>query len=119
MSTGLVDQIFDYLGNDSAEQTGTVRGYCKLPNGTLICWGTVSFPPTSTGVQTVQDTFPVSFIASPWACASWRDTVSTPSYMDYVYATNSSTKTSIQLAAKRLDTRYAWSANYIAIGRWK
>ena len=116
MSTGLVDQIFDYLGNDVGDSY-----YCKLPNGTLICWGSVNFTNASTGVQKVSKAYPHEFISSPYVVASWRDTTSTPNHMDYVYSCsdNSTPKTTCVLAAKRLATGYAWLAHYIAIGRWK
>lgn len=114
----MLDRILDFV----ADKINIISGadYIKFPDGTLICWGKVTFPATSIGIQQVEVNFPVSFIVAPRVVTSWRDSVAVPNYMGAVWAQDQSTTASkLILNAQRKATSYNWYADYIAIGRWK
>lgn len=118
MATGSIKKV----SNDSAS------GYCKMPDGTLICWGTLTA--TTSGDW------------SPWGNSSWvqRDVanwnnanfaypfISVPSIIAVcgsdvwfvtalVKATNS--KVSEIVCARPTSYTGTLTAQYVATGRWK
>lgn len=105
--------------------TGNVDGinesdsdYCKMPDGTLICWGSVSNTAQGYGVMT----FPVAFISVP-------NVTATPYYSSgggglncRVIVQPTTTGGNIyfrQLTSTAISTETNQQAYYIAIGRWK
>ena len=114
MASGIIEK----LSNDSAD------GYCKFPDGTLICWGTFS----DGGYATHQDgslyivvlslsiTFPVAFSAKPVVMFS-------PSGKPYSIPTSSveySTTGITKLCLARPDSGTIFPLfSWFAIGRWK
>ena len=100
---------------------GTVESgsnYCKMPDGTLICWGAVSN--TAQGYGTM--TFPETFISIP-------NVTATPYYSSgggglncRVIVQPSTTGGNIyfrQLTSTAISTETNQQAYYTAIGRWK
>ena len=116
MATSKIQQVTNNSGS----------GYCKMPDGTLIQWGTtVLDPTTSAGVQTVTVTLPVAF-ANPYysVTMSWYDNMNTvASYFDSLGASSANndgkTRNTFTIAAKRKDPLYSWQVCWLAIGRWK
>lgn len=114
----LLDRILSFIADKINIISGT--NYIKMPDGTLICWGKVTFPASSVGTQQVEVNFPVSFIEAPRVVTSWRDSAAVPNFMGEVWTQNQSTTASkLILNAQRKSTSYNWYADYIAIGRWK
>ena len=118
MATGSIRKV----SNDSAS------GYCKMPDGTLICWGTITatvsgdWSPWGNGSWAQIDVrswnnanFAYPFISAPSIVAScgsetWFVTV-------FVCATNS--KISGIVCARPNTITGTLTAQYVAIGRWK
>ena len=109
MSAGLIDQIFDYLGNDECGSSGD-KNYIKFPNGTMICYGS---HPSASGNWAASVSFPETFASVPFivcdvianVSAAIGFTVETKTVSGFVmsYNTNANAKT----------------LNWLAIGRWK
>lgn len=102
------------------------NGYCKMPDGTLIQWGSTFFPPVeATGLQTLDVTLPIVFATTSGyrVTAVWADMATTNNIKNYVtdLSVNNSGKTtsSIQFNCIRVRTNLNWWFDYIAIGRWK
>ena len=99
-------------------------GYCKMPDGTLICWGGVDFPPAEVGRQSVIVTFPSNFKQGtvPRVVVSWRDnSIQLRNYFDdwiIIDAAGSGYNQATFVANRKIAT-WDWIAHYIAIGRWK
>ena len=110
MSTGLVDQIFDYLGNDASLVSGG-QGYCKLPNGTLIQWGTVTVAKNS---YTGNWQCPIAFHSK-----GELGVVLTPLQSVTAYNANYSSSTTTAINVGRTPNTADSSFYIIAIGRWK
>lgn len=105
------------LGFDS----GT--GYCKMPDGTLICWGeenSGAIPANS--YTSVVVTFPVSFISPPTVtCVTkYPATVAARYFQSAIYSV---TATYTELTAVNTYTSAVTAGthfiNWMAIGRWK
>ena len=110
MATGTIQQVL----NESDP------GYCKMPDGTLICWGLASN--TSSGYAEI--TFPTQFTGTNYSF------VATPAY-GYGYntyeirvITQSSWSTGGFVYFRNFDANTPYTstnakAHWIAIGRWK
>ena len=114
MASGIIEK----LSNDSA------NGYCKFPDGTLMCWGTQSggsYATTQEGslyvaTLSLSITFPVAFSAKPPVMFS-------PSGNPYNIPTSGvkySTTGITQLALARSTSGNIYPEfSWLAIGRWK
>lgn len=110
---GNVDNVRQYSANNPPNESGA--GYCKMPDGTLLCWG--SAPITrNAGVNTVQVTFPKTFAANPnvflsyptgrpelWPCSAYGANPTSATLTLYT-----------ESGASGDATIY-----YMAVGRWK
>lgn len=113
MASGVIEK----LSNDSA------NGYCKFPDGTLICWGSVtissSYQPW--GAMYVSDanpdvTFPAPFLSAPALSVTCKAMCSGVIVNTVCTATKWN-----QVAIMRQSpvTNYSVPLSYIAVGRWK
>lgn len=116
MSEGYENQTW----NNSAWDNSTKIGYCKMPDGTLICWGNgyLDSIPADSFTTEVSAIFPIHFITEPSVTATvlkWDDprrfvvgikSLSIYSVQIRVGNNNSSQITEVELL---------WQA----IGRWK
>lgn len=114
MASGIIEK----LSNDSA------NGYCKFPDGTLMCWGTFSsgsYATTQDGslyvaVLSLSITFPVAFSVKPVVMFS-------PSGIGYSIPTSDvkySTTGITQLGLARPNSGDIYPGfSWLAIGRWK
>ena len=113
MASGIIEK----LSNDSA------NGYCKFPDGTLICWGsvTVSSSYQSWGAMYVSDadpdvTFPVPFLSEPALSVTCKAKVSGI----IVNAVCTATKwNQVAIMRQTSGTNLSVPLSYIAVGRWK
>ena len=91
-------------------------GYCKMPDGTLICWGSESIT-RAAGVNTANAVFAQTFYSAPivtvnyltgrpdlWYCSAQGTTTSGTTLTMYNSGSSSGTAGTIE---------------YIAVGRWK
>lgn len=114
MASGIIEK----LSNDSA------NGYCKFPDGTLMCWGTFFSGSIATTQQgslyvatlSLSITFPVAFSANPVVMFSPSgDPYSIPA-SGVKYSTTGIT----QLALARPNSGNIYPEfSWLAIGRWK
>lgn len=122
MSAGLLDQIFNYLGDEASGTDAHGSSYYKFPNGTLIQWGTYKTSATSatqTGSIYIKTfypniTFPVSFTEAP--------KVSMTQYGGYgAVFTCSFDKNGINSVdlARPTSGNITPDISWIAIGKWK
>ena len=109
MASGVIEK----LSNDSA------NGYCKFPDGTLICYGSNSVTTPSAGGKfgyfgSTSVTFPQTFSACPIVIPNVDKS---PAFWSVNTQSTSTTGATIGVAS---DTQNG-SANvtYIAVGRWK
>ena len=94
--------------------------YCKMPDGTLICFGQITFTAVSnTGIQTVSTDFPHAFINTPVITLTMHDSEQAYDFIEYPICSTNTTASKLYVSTKRLQTKYNWKCNYIAIGRWK
>ena len=114
MASGIIEK----LSNDSA------NGYCKFPDGTLMCWGTFSggnYATTQEGslyvaVLSLSITFPVAFSANPTVMFSPSDVPYSIPASGVKYSTTGIT----QLALVRPNSGNIYpNFSWLAIGRWK
>ena len=119
MATSIIKQVTNNSGT----------GYCKMPDGTLICWGNKTIPLTashfinwSTADIKRADLgdnnyipFPVSFASPPAVSA----TINNDAWA-FVLTVRASTTAIYEICIAR-QTAYEGSYNlgWIAIGRWK
>lgn len=91
--------------------------YCKMVDGTLICWGSfLESQVAANTTLTVDVTFPVPFISSPRIIVTPR-TVS-PQYFSVGYTNQSVSGFQIKYRngySDKVDAVGSW----LAIGRWK
>lgn len=114
MASGIIEK----LSNDSA------NGYCKFPDGTLMCWGTFhggSYATTQEGslyvaVLSLSITFPVAFSAKPTVMFSPSDDPYSIPATGVEYSTTGITK--LGLARPNSGNIYP-EFSWFAIGRWK
>lgn len=111
MATSTIEKVTNDSGPD----------YCKMPDGTQMCWGRISFPNAAVGIQDASQNYPVTFVAVPRVIVSWDDNASVVGTYFSALSTNNTDNTASQLHvwANRIKTGYKWYANWIAIGRWK
>lgn len=109
MATGKIENVTIVGGS----------GYCKMPDGTLMCWGSAT---NSGGYVSVP--FPVAFINGG------PDTfIATPKYtteypkLDYRTIAQASTNVSGVINFKQLGSTASYTdsavSDWLAIGRWK
>ena len=92
-------------------------GKCKMPDGTLILWGSGTITGTSTTEADYYVTFASAFSASPIVTA----TMITSSYHRRIHIKGTSVYGFTITAANSVDGQNApdtWF-NWIAVGRWK
>ena len=114
MASGIIEK----LSNDSA------NGYCKFPDGTLMCWGTFSSGSHATtqvgylyvAILSLSITFPVAFSAKPAVMFSPSgDPYSIP-VTGVEYSTTGITRLGIARPnSGDIYPNFSW----LAIGRWK
>lgn len=106
--------------NNSAWDNSTKIGYCKMPDGTLICWGhaTLNSIPAESFTTEVSAVFPIPFIIAPSVTATvhkWTD----PSIFAVCIKDLSTTSVQIRVrnntSYEQTDVGLLWQA----IGRWK
>ena len=110
MSTGIIDQALNYLGDDAAG-TSSTGGYCKLPNGTVFEWAVVSVPGPDSAASF---SLPVPLVSLDTATVQI-----TPLDQGYTwnYRMGSSTTSSISVGRMPLNSlQYGF---VLVIGRWK
>lgn len=99
--------------------TGTIKkvmndsgsSYCKMPDGTLICWGQSSI---ANGVWTGYGSFPVAFVNTSYSVQiTW---VINDAQVHNVARIE---KQTTQFGAVRIRSSGAVSFEWLAIGRWK
>ena len=109
MATGTIEKVTTTGGS----------GYCKLPDGTLICWGTVENGSDGYG----EVTFPVAFINKTYAFNATPGYDSSHRNFDYrVFASvNATTNGIVYFRQMSMDMAYTSPAmaHWQAIGRWK
>ena len=112
MASGIIEK----LSNDSA------NGYCKFPDGTLICWGSVTISSSyqSWGAMYVSDanpdvTFPAPFLSAPALSVTCKEQVSGV----IVNAVCTATKWNQVAIMRQSSGTFPVPLSYIAIGRWK
>lgn len=107
MATGSVKAVFP-VGAESGQ-----GGYCELPDGTLIQWGSVT---VLNGSYTANDTFQIPFYNKNKVAISLCPTAATAG-MDYGVNWSSLTTTNLSVGRtpNTADTTFYWTA----IGRWK
>lgn len=97
--------------------TDSAANYCKMPDGTLICWGSAI---NSGGYISVP--FPVAFTNAPVFIATPKYTSEYPK-LDYRTIAQATTNVSGVINFKQLDSTVSYTDNavsdWIAIGRWK
>lgn len=106
MATSTIQQVMNTSGIN----------YCKMPDGTLICWGNVTITnvaANSTGATTV--TFPISFISTPKIVVS----VGTGSPLQRFASFGNESATGFTFYIGVVSASTAMGGHYIAIGRWK
>lgn len=107
MASGTIPQVFNNSG----------AGYCKMPDGTLIQWGSVTGQFTN-GICSQNIAFPISFASVPSVTASISSTSTQ-------YATANAITTSLTNCVVYMimygATTYTGGGNimWTAIGRWK
>ena len=95
------------------------NNYCKLPDGTALAWGKIALPSrTDAGNVTASATFPLEFAAAPTVMLTWRDTNAAPTYCGALNSRNI-TASSFTADGHYNQGGYAWSASYLAVGKWK
>ena len=107
MATSKIEKVT----NDSGSN------YCKMPDGTLMCWGSVSDTASANSMEEVEITFPVDFIQNPSLTAiirAWTD----PRLLSVLRKTSfrdSGILRVSNISSQAMDFSIEW----IAIGRWK
>ena len=114
MASGIIEK----LSNDSAS------GYCKFPDGTLMCWGTFSGGNYAThqegslyvAILSLSITFPVAFSAKPTVMFSPGGNPYNIPTSSVAYSTTGITK--LGLARPNSGNIYP-EFSWLALGRWK
>lgn len=118
MATGTIKQVIPNSGT----------GYCKMPDGTLICWGTATKAVTEpswsswnagwyqvTVVSGNSITFPVAFIATPRIYA----TISSDVWASVVSVGGDAAHIGRIAVARPSQYAGTLQCDWLAIGRWK
>jgi hypothetical protein len=110
---------FDQIGTlppyNTSAQDSNQKGYCKFPDGTLICWGKATIANNSD--RTDWFYFPQTFVANPIVTAmyNYSDSTSLPPLRGFSIATNGM----YLLIAPKNTTGATLNVFWQAIGRWK
>lgn len=92
-------------------------GYCKMPDGTLICYGDEATGSiSSNSIMDVPVTFPLEFLAVPVVTVSYVS--HSPAVLSISYEARTKTGFTIRVGnsySSPISTRVTW----IAVGRWK
>ncbi len=103
----------------SGGQTEGGSGYCKLPDGTLICYGVAGGYHDGT-MNTITVTFPMEFIDANYAMVAtgsfWSDA---GSYRGVNCTVSGKTTTQAVIYQNNTTNRWTHKCEWIAIGRWK
>ena len=103
MASGTIKQVANNTGSN----------YCKMPDGTLICWGTSTI---ETNQSSVRVYFPVNFIDTSYGLSAEGVYANTRA-LSWAYASQS--PGSIDIYRGSSDLSYAQQFRWLAIGRWK
>ena len=106
MATGTITKVIPTSGT----------GYCKMPDGTLICWGKKAVARNS-GQNFTTDSFPVSFISEPTGFCTYM----TGHPEIWLATVTDLTTTNIEMVLYNTGGTTSGNGNlyWIAIGRWK
>lgn len=119
MASGIIEK----LSNDSA------NGYCKFPDGTLLCWGVISVPYHTaisnawgsvyqSGTIDVGENFPVAFVSNPELIVTLKS--SPVSFLENnLTASTTGINGSYWLMRPLNATLINGFITWLAIGRWK
>ena len=110
----MTESVIKQMSNNSGS------GYCQMPDGTLICWGSTNIS-VSANSRTAKSVGTETFISNPIATATIRN---------YGIGSDGSTKIAINvpgvtttnitiLVGNAGSTSTSLDVDYIAIGRWK
>lgn len=109
MSTGIIDQALNYLGDfDSAMSDPS---YCKLPNGVVIMWGAIA---VNNGSSTSTINFPVTVTNKDYLTVQV-----TPLSQGDTWNVNYNDATTSSISVGRLPTNSTRYAYWLVIGFWK
>lgn len=114
-------------GNAIVNTSGS--GYCKMPDGTLLCWGSISVSQTnvdtawgsfyeSSEINISSVSFPVPFASTPTLLLRLR--VSPVAFLeDKITASTTGLSGSFHMTRPTIGYNCAGSIYWLAIGRWK
>lgn len=114
-------------GNAVVNTSGS--GYCKMPDGTLLCWGSISVSQTdvdtawgsfyeSSEINISGQTFPVSFVSAPSLILRLR--ASPVAFLeDKITASTTGLTGSFRMTRPTIGYNCAGSIYWLATGRWK
>ena len=107
------DNLLAGLVNDSG------AGYCKMPDGTLIQWGSTSIE-RKVGINTAAVTFPIAYKAGnpPVVMATTQTSAYAP-YLNVYPNTITGTSANIALSNTNTSAYNDGAVNWLAVGRWK
>ena len=98
-----------------AAQSG--NGYCKMADGTLLCYGSKAVAFTDTGTEDVTLTFAIPFATSP-ICVCSRCATESTQYEEAYAMSWTTTDITIRYRNYFAGQNNVYAA-YLAIGRWK
>ena len=110
----MAESVIKQMSNNSGS------GYCRMPDGTLICWGSTNIS-VSANSRTAKSVGTETFISKPAVTATIQ-TYGISGNGSTTFAINVSniTTTSITiLVGNTASTSANLDVDYIAIGRWK
>ena len=91
-------------------------GYCKMPDGTLLQWGSKSIS-REAGSNTANATFALAFVSDPQVFASYM--TGHPEIWHYSVANKSTTGCTLELYNEGSSASGGATIFYFAVGRWK
>lgn len=111
MAAGKIKQVT----NDSA------NGYCKMPDGTLIQWGTETYSPQipAGGVAQATVTFPITFIDGTGMAILVSLLTSQPAFRTATPASRGRASVNINIQNNYTSAAEGATFLWVAIGRWK
>lgn len=103
----------------AAEPNESAIGYCKMPDGTLIQWGTFTENMTN-GQLAITRAFPVAFVDTNYHVAACNVTSSATYVCSFAFTATATTACTMLFALPLAQT-YTGGANFswMAVGRWK
>ena len=118
MAGGSISKITPFSGSN----------YCQMPDGTLLCWGEISFSAVAvttawgnvyeSGRQNVSVSFPVTFIAAPTLYARLNSSPVT-FLEDNLSTSTTGIGGAFWLMRPQSITGVGGSIHWLAVGRWK